>query len=173
MARETLPQATDVISEQYGHDRQQSERGGEQPGREAARWLGCWLRSGAPIRGRNEAIPVAGQGLDELGSLSRVSQCLAEFLDGVVQAVIELNKCVRGPQAGAQVFPGNYFSGTFDQAAEHFEGFGRKRDSLAVLVEFPRTYVQLKLAKANSPRRLDRSRHGAVLLFGQSLAQNC
>jgi hypothetical protein len=56
----------------------------------------------------------------------------------VVHAVVELDECVCGPQAGSQVFPGDHFSGTFDQAAEHLEGFGRERDFLTVFVEFAR-----------------------------------
>jgi hypothetical protein len=89
---------------------------------------------------------------------------LPEFLDRVVHAVIELDECICSPQAGTQVFPCDHFSGMFNQAAEHLEGFGRERDLLTVFVEFPGDQVQLKLAKTNSLRRLDRNRHGAVLL---------
>jgi hypothetical protein len=79
---------------------------------------------------------VAGESFDELGGLGRVPQCLAELLDGVVQAVVELDEGVRGPQAGPQVLPSDDFSGTLDQGAEHFEGFGWERNFLAVFVEF-------------------------------------
>jgi hypothetical protein len=60
---------------------------------------------------------VAGQGFDELGILGRVAQRLPEFLDRMVQAVVELDERVCGPQAGAQFVPGDHFSGAFDQGA--------------------------------------------------------
>jgi hypothetical protein len=81
----------------------------------------------------------------------------------VVQTVVELDECVCGPQAGTQILPRDHFSGMFDQAAENLEGFGRERNLLTVFAELPGDQVQLKLAKTNSLRRLDRNRHGAVL----------
>jgi hypothetical protein len=75
---------------------------------------------------------VAGQSFDELRGLGRVTQRLPEFLDSVVQAVVELDESVRGPQAGAQVLPCDDFSGTFNQGTEYFEGFGRERNFLTV-----------------------------------------
>jgi len=85
----------------------------------------------------------------------------------VVQTIVELDERVCGPQAGTQILPCNHLTGMFNQAAEHLEGFGRERDFLTVFVEFPGDQVQLKLAKTDSLRRLDRNRHGAALYTGR------
>jgi hypothetical protein len=79
---------------------------------------------------------VARQGLDELRILRRISQGLAQFLDGMVQAVVELDEGVGGPEPGSQVFSRDNFARTLDQCAEYFEGLRRKRDLLTVIVEF-------------------------------------
>jgi hypothetical protein len=107
---------------------------------------------------------VAGQGFNELGIVGRVAKYLPEFLDGVVQTVVELDECVCGPQAAAQILPRDHLSGMFNEAAEHLEDLGRDRDFLTVFVEFPGDQVQLELAKTDSLRRLDRNRHGTAHL---------
>jgi hypothetical protein len=90
-------------------------------------------------RRSDEAVTEPGQRLDELGILSRVTEKAAEFVNGVIQAVFELDKRIGRPQASAQVFPRDHFSGMFDESPQHFESFGRERDFPTVFVEFARS----------------------------------
>jgi hypothetical protein len=114
MYPQSPPQAADVVGDQRCHECQQCKPENEHwDGVAALRFRGTF-RDAVPIRGGDEAVPVAGQSFNELGILARVAQCLPEFLDGVVQTVVELDECVCGPQAGTQILPRDHLSGMFN-----------------------------------------------------------
>ena len=71
------------------------------------------------IQAAYEAITPFGHGFDEAGLLGGITQGLAQPGDGAVQAMIEVNKCVRGPQVLAQLVPRDHFPGTLQQQRQN------------------------------------------------------
>ena len=61
----------------------------------------------------NEAVAAAGYRFDIGGSGGGIAQGLADFVYRGVEAVIEINKGVAGPELVLKVFAGKHFSGTF------------------------------------------------------------
>jgi len=67
-------------------------------------------------------ISPAGNGLNKARILSAVAQGVPESADGCVEAVVEVDKGVCGPQPALQLFPGNYLSRSFQQQGKDLEG---------------------------------------------------
>jgi len=110
------------------------------------RWLRFHLHRG------DETVAEPRQSLDELGMFGRVSQSPPEFVDGVVQTVVELAKGFRSPQPRPQLFPRDYLAGPFDQGLEHPKRHRGKCQLQTIFVEFARGQVHLKPAKGHSWR---------------------
>jgi len=65
------------------------------------------------LYGSDEAISTAGQRFDVARAGRGISQGFAHFVDGRVQAVIEVDERIGGPEFLLQLFAGDDFSGTF------------------------------------------------------------
>jgi len=79
-------------------------------------------RSSRVMHRRQEAVPPAGDGLDKARILSAVSQCVSEPAHGRVETVVEVNKCVCGPQPALELFPRDHFSRPFQEQGKNLEG---------------------------------------------------
>ena len=71
------------------------------------------------IKAADEAITPLGHGFDEAWLLGGITQGLAQPGDGAVQAMIEVNKRVRGPQVLAQFIPRDHFPGPLQQQRQN------------------------------------------------------
>src|SRR5580692_4055151 len=72
--------------------------------RSGGAWLAIWL---TVLDGEDEAIAELRKGFDKAGFRSGVVQNAAKFLDGGVQAVLEVHKGIRGPELLTKLFASN------------------------------------------------------------------
>ena len=63
--------------------------------------------------GRDEAIPAFGNGFDIKRLVGGVAEGFAQLHDRRIQAMVEIDKRVGGPERPLQVFAGNQFPGMF------------------------------------------------------------
>jgi hypothetical protein len=61
----------------------------------------------------------------------------------IVQAVVKIDECVRGPDSGLKFFPGHNIAGTFQQDLKHLEGLAAQTQPHPVLAQFAGTDIQL------------------------------
>ena len=73
----------------------------------------------AGIEAAYESITSLGHGFNEAGLFGGITQGLAQPGDGAVQPMIEVNKCVRGPQVLAQFIARDHFPGSFQQQRQN------------------------------------------------------
>ncbi len=95
----------------------------------------------------DKPIPVARQGLDEAGIVRGVAQGLPEPHDGGIQAMVEVNECVIGPEPLSQLLSCNDFASLFQQDGENATGLLLEPDLTALLAEFTGTQINLIYAK--------------------------
>lgn len=88
-------------------------------------------------------------GLDKTVLLGIVPQRFPQFLYGVVQAMVEIYKCVRRPDSLLKFFASHYFAGVLQQNLEDLEGLNLQFDPDAMFMQFTRTKVSFKVAEAN------------------------
>jgi hypothetical protein len=102
---------------------------------------GCFLAAGRLWRfqslycGSNETITALGKGFDEARLIRFVVQGLAQFLDGRIQAMVEIHEGVFGPKPLAKLFSRHYLAGLLQQHGQNLKGLVLKLDLVAVLVK--------------------------------------
>src|SRR5208282_2977270 len=89
----------------------------------------------------NETIAALGKRFDESWIVCLVAQGLAQFLDGRVQAVIEVHESVFGPKPLAKLLSRDHLPGLLQQHRQYLEGLLLKLDPVALLGQLPRTQV--------------------------------
>ena len=100
------------------------------------------------IHWRDEAIPLAGDGLDEPGIVGRVPEDLAEPVDRRVHAVVEIDEGVGRPQSAAQILARHQFAGTFEEDHQNVERAPAQPDAQAVLAHLAAALVHFEHAEA-------------------------
>ena len=70
------------------------------------------------VCGRNETIAAFGQGLDETGSVGRIAKRFPKLVDGLVQAVVKVNKRICGPKFIAKFLAGDDLAGALDEESQ-------------------------------------------------------
>ena len=110
----------------------------------------------------DKPIPVPGQRLDVVGILRVVAQCLAESQDRRVDAVLEVDKGVDGPEFLLEFFPRHHFPGMFEECSENLEGPFTKLYLFAVAPKFARPNINLEVGEANVSIADCRCSHGEV-----------
>src|SRR5947209_19926035 len=96
----------------------------------------------AGLHSADEAVTSTRQRFDESRLLSRFTEGLAQFLNGRVQAVIEIDKSVGGPKTFAQLFAGNYVSRAFQQNGQDLARLCLEADLVPRFVQFAGAKVQ-------------------------------
>ncbi len=72
--------------------------------------------------GNQQAIAAASHCLDVFRGVGGISEGLTQFVDGGVDAVVELNHGVVGPKLSLDLFPADDLSGALDEHAQDLEG---------------------------------------------------
>src|SRR4051812_39188080 len=70
----------------------------------------------------NEAVAAARECLDVTRIARRIAERVTQFVDGCVQAVIEVNEGVRRPKLEAQLFTSDEFAFAGKEHGEHLKG---------------------------------------------------
>ena len=84
--------------------------------------LPCGRRLAGKLDRCKKAVAATSQGFDETGVFCRVAQGVAETLDGGVETVVEIDKGVGWPQAGAEVFASDDLAGALKEHGQNPEG---------------------------------------------------
>jgi hypothetical protein len=98
-----------------------------------------------------ETVAPPGYRFHKARTLSGIAQGLPNFIDGFVQAVIEVNKCVGGPQVLLQFFPSNHFPGMLEQHSKHLKWLFLQPDLHPVLAQFTRPKIHFENTKTETP----------------------
>ena len=69
----------------------------------------------------DEAVAPASQRLNVARTGSGIAQRLAHFVDGRIQAVVEVDKRIGGPKFLLQFFSRDHIAGAFQQERQHLE----------------------------------------------------
>jgi hypothetical protein len=72
-----------------------------------------------PHDGSDEAIAVARNGFNVTGRAGRISEGIAEFLDGFIQSVIEINKNIGWPEASPEFLTRHDLAGAFEEQRQN------------------------------------------------------
>jgi hypothetical protein len=88
------------------------------------------------LNGKDKSIAELGKGLDKARFSCRVIQNTAEFLDGGVQTVLEVDEGIRGPELLTKLFASNDIAGVVEQKGQNLEGLRTKLDLSPELIEF-------------------------------------
>src|SRR5438445_3273906 len=101
-----------------------------------------------PADRRQKAISPAGHGFDESGVFGRVAQRIPQPSDCGVDAVLEINKGVIGPQPPAQFFPRHHLARTLQQCQKDCKGW-----SCSLTLTPLRRSSPVFRSTANTPKR--------------------
>ena len=75
-------------------------------------------------------------------------ECVAQFLHGTVQTVLEIDENLCWPKQFSQLFAGNDLPGTLQQRRQHLEGLSLKRHASAEFAQLSGCRVQLEDTEA-------------------------
>ena len=82
---------------------------------------------------------------------SRIAQSLAEFVDRLVDTLVEVDEGVVRPQPGAQFFPGDQFAGSVDQRTQDIERLALQLDAGPVFADFPGNEIDVEHTEPGAP----------------------
>src|SRR5262249_39948928 len=110
----------------------------------------------------NKAVTALGESFNEARAVGGVAEGFSQLVDGLVQAVIEIDEGVGGPEFVAQLLAGNDFTGMFQKHDQDLEGLFLEPDLRAMLTQFTGPQIDLKRAKANALQPGRRAFHEVV-----------
>ena len=110
----------------------------------------CRCRCDAVNR-RDEAVSAAGEGFDEARARCGIAQRLANLVHRGIQAVIEIDEGVGGPDFFAQLVARDHLTGILQQGSENLKRLFQKPDASAVLAQLSGGEVDFKNAKSQKP----------------------
>src|SRR6185295_16800772 len=94
------------------------------------------------------AVPPAGQGLHETRLLGGVAESVPEPLDGAVEADVEVDEGIAGPEGLADLLPCHDLARTFQEEGEDLKGLLLQPDLQPFPVQLPRARIELEVAEA-------------------------
>src|SRR5262249_18658742 len=108
---------------------------------------------------RDKSISAARNGLDPARALGAVPEHLPKFVNGSIQAPIEIDERVGGPEPPFKALPGYYLTGPFEQKQQHLKGLLLESEFDALPAQL--TTMHLKDTETNWPGKLLTLVHGA------------
>jgi hypothetical protein len=94
--------------------------------------------------GSDEAVAALGDGLDVNGRVGDVAQGVAQFHHGGVEAVVEVDEGIGGPEDATEVFAADELAGMLEEIDKHPEGLLADTDGNAVAPQLEIASVDLK-----------------------------
>ena len=119
--------------------------------------VGTWRGAGGDWS--DETVAAFGKSFDEAGVVGFVGEGVAEFVDGGVQAVFEINEGIFGPEALLELLAGYDEAGMFQKDGEDLEGAILEFEADAGFAEFAGEQVGLVGAEADDGGKLGRGGH--------------
>jgi len=123
-----------------------------------------WQRLGN-YRGRrkkraNETVAASRECFDVDGLFGGIGERLAEFVDGFVEAVFEVDESFLRPKAPLNLFPGDYMAGALEEHDEDFERLSGKADLGRAFSQLAGRGVHEERAETEQIIRLQIAWHG-------------
>ena len=106
-----------------------------------------------------EAIAATSNSFDEAGTLGGVAEGLTDFVDRLVEPVVEIHERVRGPEFLLKFLATDDLTGVLEQHLQHLEGLLLEPDSQAALAQFASPKIHLEDPKSEPPANLIVCRH--------------
>ena len=97
---------------------------------------------------RHEPVAAPGQRFDVDRAICRVSQGFAQFVDGLVQALLVVHERAVGPKPPLEVLAGNNLAGVFEQRRQDLNRLFLHFQTDAVLGEVTGLGIELKNAES-------------------------
>lgn len=107
----------------------------------------------------DEPISALGQRFNVAGHVGFVAERLAKFLDGGVETVVEINKCVGGPQALTQFVARHQLPALLQQDLEDLDGLALQPQPDAISAQLPA--MRIEFERAETERLLPAHGHDA------------
>ncbi len=104
---------------------------------------------GLILQGRDEAVAFAGEGLDEAGLVWGVTERLAEFVDGGVEALFEVDKSGAVPEVVLEFLAADDLTGAFKKEGQDLEWLALQADACAELTEIAGGGFEFERAEAD------------------------
>src|SRR5579864_2997706 len=101
--------------------------------------------------GSDKAIATARESLDETWPLRRIIEREPQFLDGVVETMVKIDKRVGGPDALLKLPTRHNFAGILHEDPQDMEGLLLQSDLQPVFAQFSTLEVKLEDVEANGP----------------------
>jgi hypothetical protein len=86
-------------------------------------------------------------------TLGRIPECLPQLIDRGVEAVVEVDECIRRPDLRAELFPSDDLPRSSQQYLQDKKRLFLQLDPRALLAKFARAQVDLKNPKAQQGGR--------------------
>ena len=90
------------------------------------------------LDGRHETVSAPGNRFHIARAGGRISQRFPYLVDGRVQTVIEIDKCIRRPKFLAKVIPRHHLAGVIQQKFQYLEGLFLQSNSAAAFAQLSR-----------------------------------
>ena len=110
--------------------------------------LGDGIQRPIALYRRHESVATPGQRFDVDGVVGRVSQGLAQLVDGLVQALLIIHERAVGPKAPLEVLAGNDLAGLFEQRRQDLDWLFLHFQTDAVFGELASLRVELEYAES-------------------------
>jgi hypothetical protein len=101
----------------------------------------------------NKTIPALRKSFDVARLIGVVPQSSPQFVDCLVQASFEIDKCIRGPELFAELFPRHHLARTFQKQHQRLERLILQVDLVAIPAQFAGSSIQLEQTESDSRRR--------------------
>ena len=104
------------------------------------------------LHGDGEPVPELRTRLDEACLRRRIAERAPELAHGGVQAVVEVNKHILGPQSRAEHLAGDQLSRVIEKEREDAERLRLKAKPEPVFAQIAALQIDFEVAEANAPR---------------------
>ena len=108
----------------------------------------------------DKAVSAAGDCLDKTRAGGGISEGLADLVDGGVQAVIEVDESVGGPELLLQLLAGDDLAGAVEQESQDLERLSLEAEPHAILAQFPGGEIELEDSEAGDSGMVGWDCHG-------------
>jgi len=113
----------------------------------------------------NKPIAAAGDGLNVTRCIGVVAENAAEFFDGGVEGVVEINESVLGPDALTKFLASDQYSRFFEESSEDLKRLALAADAHAVFAKDTTLKVELEDRKTNDGIVWIGCAHGGLDVF--------
>src|SRR6266705_3785162 len=119
-----------------------------------------WRRGPWLCQRGDEPVTPAREGLYVTGGLGRVAQGLPQLPHGRVEAVVEVDERIRGPELVPQLLSGHHLARTLQEQGQQAKRLILQTDPQSLPAQLPGREVYFEGPEAEDPARGSRLRHG-------------